>query len=544
MKRQRISTTMDLILLIIFTIAAISFTLELYFSTLLPWFALIALIVILLLIAIVYFVSILSYRKHKWLRRFFLGAFTCILLVALSFLYQSRHDEDIVNENLVNKYAMHLITRQKHDSIKDFHGQKIGYLSSDSNHLTEITEQFKEQDSKAEFIQIENYQKMIEAWNNDELQGVFVSSVNEALLAHFDDQYENIHLVEEVYEISEIDLSEFNKQMMMEPFVVLLSLQDNEEAANIVSSTNSAFLICVNPNTKKIELITLPDSLYLSSLAYDGLPDKLSNLSYSGLDNLILSLENSFEIQIDGYLRLNRTAFFEMINSLNRIKTNIHSSFCVEDICFEEGSMELTGEEAYIYTNYEGEGQSMKSIAQLNVMEAILNSLISLKNPNQAISLLNNALLNSICNLDLTQSRNFMMNFLTNLSDWEITLTALNAGKMIQMPCASWELREALDVYVMGKEDVAAIFEKYHNIRSNETLADFSFSLNQISKEYLLPENYKNLVTVENYKKKLIEYFALQPSSTVNPVVVEQYQQQTQKIDPNFDPQGEVIEFK
>lgn len=543
MKKRRLSITLDLILLIIYSIAAISFCLELYLGAVMPWIAIIAIIIILIFISISVFAVVISSHENSILRRILLIMLVFGLLVG-TILQRNTRKNDSIDYQIKNMTAMHVITRNELSSLNALNGLKIGYLASDGNRIDAVETHLKDIDCDVELVEIENYDQMIRLWKKDDIQAIAVSSVNKKLIEQYDPLYGNSKQIALIYQDTLSELKISSKDMTSEPFTLLMSFQDNELKPNITSATSAAFLVYINPYLKIMEVIALPEDLYLSSLSYDKLPDRLENLSYSGIDNLVHSISDSFRIEIDGFLHFNKIALNDTINSLEGIETQVHSSFCIDEFCFEEGNMNLNADEAYLYMNYNGDTPALKSIARLNVLEAVLKGYHELKNPSQVLNIVNVLMENAFTNLDSTNARNFMMNFMGNINNWKITFTALNAGVVTKMPCASWELKDALDVYVMGKEDISAIYGKYREVQSNQTLGDFGFSLNEIQGNDLYPENYEDLVRVDNLKKKLSEYFALQPSSTVNPVEVEEYHQQVHKFDPNFDPDMEVNDFK
>ena len=55
-----------------------------------------------------------------------------------------------------------------------------------------------------------------------------------------------------------------------------------------------------------------------------------------------------------------------------------------------------------------------------------------------------------------------------------------------------------------------------------------------------MPTVHERLVTAENYHRKIVEYFALEPYSTVHPIQIEEWENESYIQDPLFDPSAPI----
>ena len=101
MRKDRISTTIDLILLIIFTVSAIFMSTQLYLGNIVSFLWLILLILLFIAFLIGMFIWLLLTRKLAWLRRFILLILSIALVIGGFYLGDKRSADQQKEENVM-----------------------------------------------------------------------------------------------------------------------------------------------------------------------------------------------------------------------------------------------------------------------------------------------------------------------------------------------------------------------------------------------------------------------------------------------------------
>ena len=544
MKKERFNTTIDLILLILFTLSSIYSLLEVYITGYFPVSLIVVCAVVLLIAAAGYFALILSTQRFRFLRRILLFAVTVALF---SFSLHSsifRHSSSIIDTSNYMNHQLNLVSNVENaDEISDLDGMKIGYLQHDLRYLSILENVLEEKRLDIELVEYVTHSDLSQAMEEKQIQGCYVSNFNLSLL----EDYENYERIEIYQYQDEINLPAVYKNLIEDPFTVFISGSDSLSNVNSVGNSDFNLLAMINPLSKKIELISLPKNLYVPNPAYSYYPDILSNTSNEGIDNTMYALSAAFGFDIDYYVRLNFSSFIDLIDQVGGIEVEIEESFCEQNefrqentVCVEAGSQVLSGQEALALARHVGEGNE-RLINQQKLIVSLASKLLQNMPMSSLINVMNDTIATSITtNLDMEEVNRLVANIVSDIDSWQLEMHVLEEGINERAFSVSMDPKQLMDVYILSEEDLSQVYELYLDTMNQKRLDQFTFSLNELRGEKVLPTVHERLVTAENYHRKIVEYFALEPYSTVHPIQIEEWENESYIQDPLFDPSAPI----
>ena len=158
--------------------------------------------------------------------------------------------------------------------------------------------------------------------------------INDNTLSSFDEEYEefldSIRIVGTIELKRTIELSESDKKVNEEPFVIYIS--GNDEEGKILSTGRSDVnILCViHPITRQVLLITTPRDAYIN-LTNPGTGaqgyDKLTHAGQWGIEGSILNLQNLYDLNIDYYVKINFTGCETIVDALGGVTINSSVDF-------------------------------------------------------------------------------------------------------------------------------------------------------------------------------------------------------------------------
>lgn len=127
------------------------------------------------------------------------------------------------------------------------------------------------------------------------------------------------------------------KDVLTESFTVLIAGNDNFGPLQVRSLTDIDMLMTINPITRTIKMVSVPRDSYLSlnkeacgiNSRVTNTLDKLTHAGTksTGVNCVIGTLEDAFNIKIDYYLQLNFSSFWNIINAIGEITVYNEEAF-------------------------------------------------------------------------------------------------------------------------------------------------------------------------------------------------------------------------
>ncbi|MCF6138767.1 LCP family protein [Pseudalkalibacillus berkeleyi] len=192
--------------------------------------------------------------------------------------------------------------------------------------------------------------------------------------------------VEELKRGEKSDLRENLVDVKDDNFSVLFIGIDAREGEK-VSRSDALILATFNKKDKSVKMVSIPRDSYVD-VPGRGM-DKINHAhAFGGVDLAVQSVENLFDVPVDHYVRVDFTAFIEIVDALGGVEVDVPKTFSVQDsqdraeaITLQEGEHELNGEEALAFVRMRKQdptGDIGRGERQKQVIKAILEKGTSL----------------------------------------------------------------------------------------------------------------------------------------------------------------------
>ncbi len=132
-----------------------------------------------------------------------------------------------------------------------------------------------------------------------------------------------------------------------EPFSVLMLGVDEREGDKGRSDT--MIVLTVNPNTQSIKMLSIPRDTRTEIVGH-GTEDKINHAYAFGNEEMSMAtVENFLDIPLDYYIKVNMEGFKDIVDAVGGINVNNQMAFSQSGKQFEEGNIDLNGDEALAY---------------------------------------------------------------------------------------------------------------------------------------------------------------------------------------------------
>lgn len=164
------------------------------------------------------------------------------------------------------------------------------------------------------------------------------------------------------------------KELNLEPFSVLLLGVDEREYD--VGRSDTMIVLTVNPQLKTIKMLSIPRDTRVEIVGY-GTTEKINHAyARGGVQMSIDTVEELLNIPIDYYVTVNMEGFLDVIDTLGGIEVVNDMELEVNDYHFSEGEIQLSGDEALVFSRIRYEdprGDFGRQVRQRLLIEAIMN---------------------------------------------------------------------------------------------------------------------------------------------------------------------------
>ncbi|MET3697036.1 LytR family transcriptional attenuator [Bacillus oleivorans] len=164
-----------------------------------------------------------------------------------------------------------------------------------------------------------------------------------------------------------------------DPFSVLLMGVDKRE--NDSGRSDTMVVLTVNPNTNSVKMLSIPRDTRVEIIGRDT-EDKINHAyAFGGVAMSMATIENFLDIPIDYYIEINMEGFKDIVDAVGGVEVNNAFAFNYEGYTFEEGTLQLSGEEALAYSRMRYEdpnGDFGRQQRQRQIISAIIKKGASL----------------------------------------------------------------------------------------------------------------------------------------------------------------------
>ncbi|MBP7427114.1 MAG: LCP family protein, partial [Lachnospira sp.] len=391
------ATVIGIALVVVQLVFTVLTLLKLYKLDILPLKYIAAIDAVLVLVAIYDFLS-------QFTKTHIIGKVISILLSAVllyTFLFTSKVDTtlDKISSNgnnvqeITDVVDVVVLKKDKAQSLSDTLSYTFGYNSTvdaDDNQdaIQKINFNNNADIKTKEYTTWEDIIPALEA--GTDIQAMLI---NDNTLSSFDEEYEefldSIRIVGTIELKRTIELSESDKKVNEEPFVIYIS--GNDEEGKILSTGRSDVnILCViHPITRQVLLITTPRDAYIN-LTNPGTGaqgyDKLTHAGQWGIEGSILNLQNLYDLNIDYYVKINFTGCETIVDALGGVTINSSVDFvngleaAPTRYHYVIGDNECNGEQTLAFCRERNaflDGDYQRGRNQLAALTAIINKLTS-----------------------------------------------------------------------------------------------------------------------------------------------------------------------
>lgn len=333
--------------------------------------------------------SLLLFRKAKFLTTISLLFFTLLSTVGI-YLVQSTVDvAEKLNQTASYSEIEMSVVVPAGSTIQDISevGQLQAPTNSDSENINTLLADIRTTKSIDLVPEtVDSYQQAYENLLSGASQAMVLNSAYSSLLELSDADYASKVRTLYTYKITkEVSTGQTNGQTDVNDNVlnIYISGIDTYGSISTVSRSDVNIIMTVNMETHKILLTTTPRDAYVQ--IPDGGADQYDKLTHAGIygvETSMKTLENLYDIDIDYYARINFTSFMQLIDILGGIEVYNDQEFVshIGGYTFPVGNLTLNSEYAlaFVRERYSLDGgDADRGRNQQKVISAIINKLAS-----------------------------------------------------------------------------------------------------------------------------------------------------------------------
>lgn len=345
--------------------------------------------------------SLLLFRKAKFLTTISLLFFTLLSTVGI-YLVQSTVDvAEKLNQTASYSEIEMSVVVPAGSTIQDISevGQLQAPTNSDSENINTLLADIRTTKSIDLVPEtVDSYQQAYENLLSGASQAMVLNSAYSSLLELSDADYASKVRTLYTYKITkEVSTGQTNGQTDVNDNVlnIYISGIDTYGSISTVSRSDVNIIMTVNMETHKILLTTTPRDAYVQ--IPDGGADQYDKLTHAGIygvETSMKTLENLYDIDIDYYARINFTSFMQLIDILGGIEVYNDQEFVshIGGYTFPVGNLTLNSEYAlaFVRERYSLDGgDADRGRNQQKVISAIINKLASVNSITNFSSIVN-----------------------------------------------------------------------------------------------------------------------------------------------------------
>lgn len=518
--RKRINNKIDLILLLLFLVIGLYFSIEAILGKLIPVkYIFIFLIVLLLLFVGIFLTFKIRNGTFRFLRKVFLVFSCAFLLIGGIFQGQLRSAFSHIDNGSVYKDTMYVITLKDSEIEKIEDVSTLGYVIENNELLTYSLDQLKTYDFNEKYY--EGLQEELLALDHQNVDAVLISAKDRSLQeklenSSFAGKYKTVHTIEMLIK-NENTVVE--SDLMSKPFVVYVAGLDDMGEPSMLGHHDVNMLLMVDPIHHHVEIISINRDSYIPNAKLNDYPDKLTHLGWYGPEMAMETLERVFGIDIDYYAKVTFESLIKIIDTLGGIDVDVKISFTEQDenrsfeeadlIHLEKGYQHLNGSQALAYARHRktaGWDVKGREEAQRDIIKAVVDKLLSVEGALKLGDVMNVAASYVSTNMPMNSAKAFVNSAIESKKGWSFGSSTINSAIEVLLPCAM-EGNLERSVVMLQEKDIQHVHDIYSSMNTPISFNEFAFDLDDMEKYMSTFRLDKHVVTVENYYDVIPEYF-------------------------------------
>ena len=382
-------------------------------------FSILTIILITLILFVIDFIFFkgLNSKLRVWCKNVI--SFFAIILILIQILFYIFGNKAIVFLSSIMDtgirtytYNVYVLDNSEYKELKDLNNKMISYLLDDNN--KEMNKKLSKE-IKYKTRVSDDINKLMDGIINEEYAAIVLNESYEDILKEYNEN--DFNKLRKIYTLeitTKIDIMKSSKNIANTPFVIYISGIDTMGKITSSARSDVNIIMAVNPNTKKIALVSTPRDFYVD-LPTKGKKDKLTHAGIYGLDESMKALSKTYDVDIDYYARINFSSFINIIDAIGGVEVDVEDSFCESNeerstkksdlICLNKGINTLNGREALAYARNRhafNNGDIARGNHQMEILNAMIKKMTSkdiLKNYNKIIDSLKGQVLTNV-NID------------------------------------------------------------------------------------------------------------------------------------------------
>lgn len=378
-----------------------------------PKYFVLGIAILLALVLLINLVFVVGYvKKIAVFRKIMLGLSAFLVLitgVATYYLYRTNSliDQMIDLDGQENVEYV-LLSVDPSNSLEDAFEASVGYIQGSDNYESFLIEQMEPLNLNVDLVLYSGLSDMISAIADGNLNYIVLPRnyrkltesldqdnnplKNAVVLANFNTQQDE--------DLSNIDVSK-------EPFTILLmGVNEGLSDSNIVAS--------YNPATQRVTMTSIPRDSFVPIACQAGRRDKMNHARAISRQCFIDTVENYIDTNIDFYFEADFYAVVKIVDALGGLEITSPVAFAgtllsedgttPEAIHVPKGTNMLNGKQVLTFAReryHMPNGDFDRQMNQQYVIKQIVSKVISTRNPNKIIEVLNAAKNNISTNLSL-----------------------------------------------------------------------------------------------------------------------------------------------
>lgn len=339
---------------------------------------------------------------------------------------------DSINKSKVI-YSTSLVTLSSNDNndIGNINNCKIGIindtLSIDNYVIANDIIKENKLDSNNEIKKYDDILDMLSDLYSEKIDYMFISS-NYQVMFSTTDGYENIGNELKVITTKDKSVAKnnsSNNSSVDGPFSILLMGVDSEKDGlkkNAYANGDSLILVTFNPDTYNATMMSIPRDSYLPITCRNNKKNKLTHAGWYGTDCMIETIEKTFNIDIDYYVKVNFKGVVNLVDALNGVEVEVPKRLCTDNsdrmgnICIEKGLQTLDGEHALVLARNRYDlalGDIGRGYNQQLLIRAMIKKLTTVRSVNQLLDIIDTV----SNNLDTNLTTNEILSFYNIFKD-------------------------------------------------------------------------------------------------------------------------------
>ena len=194
-------------------------------------------------------------------------------------------------------------------------------------------------------------------------------------------QYMSTYLPDETEPSTEVTEPQQEEESKTKPFVVYISGIDVYGSITKNSRSDVNIIAVVNPENRKIILVTTPRDYYVEIPGVSGgMKDKLTHAGIYGVNASMDTLSALYDVDIDYYVRVNFTSFKDIIDALGGVTVYSEYSFSAKGYTFRKGYNDLGSEAALVFVRERmsfASGDNQRGKNQEALIKAVIEKMCS-----------------------------------------------------------------------------------------------------------------------------------------------------------------------